>query len=120
MWVKLLLAFIPTSLLLAWVFHAPSLWIFAASVIAIIPLADLLRQGTEQIAARAGQTIGGLLNVTFRNLAELIIAIFVLLLALAFFFVTLRMEGEAAIRLPFAAPSAPASSLPVHARPPRL
>lgn len=79
MWMKLLLAFIPISLLLEWVFHAPPLWIFATSVIAIIPLADLLRQGTEQIAARAGQTIGGLLNVTFGNLAELIIAIFILL-----------------------------------------
>ncbi|MDV6375564.1 calcium/proton exchanger [Deinococcus arenicola] len=79
MWMKLLLAFIPISLLLEWVFKAPPLWVFATAVIAIIPLADLLRQGTEQIAARAGQTIGGLLNVTFGNLAELIIAIFILL-----------------------------------------
>ncbi|MBB5360987.1 Ca2+:H+ antiporter [Deinococcus humi] len=78
-WMNLLLAFIPISLLLEWVFKAPPLWIFATAVIAIIPLADLLRQGTEQIAARAGQTIGGLLNVTFGNLAELIIAVFVLL-----------------------------------------
>ncbi len=76
---NLLLAFIPISLLLEWVFKAPPLWIFATAVIAIIPLADLLRQGTEQIAARAGQAIGGLLNVTFGNLAELIIAVFVLL-----------------------------------------
>ena len=79
MWMKLLLAFIPVSLLLEYVLHAPPLWVFFTSVIAIIPLADLLRQATEQVAACAGQTIGGLLNVTFGNLAELIIAIFVLL-----------------------------------------
>jgi Ca2+:H+ antiporter len=74
-----LLAFIPISLLLEYVFRAPPLWVFAAATIAIIPLADWLRKATEQVAARAGQTIGGLLNVTFGNLAELIIAIFVLL-----------------------------------------
>jgi Ca2+:H+ antiporter len=74
-----LLAFIPISLLLEYVFRAPPLWVFAAATIAIIPLADWLRKATEQVAVRAGQTIGGLLNVTFGNLAELIIAIFVLL-----------------------------------------
>jgi len=74
-----LLIFIPISLALEYLFHAPPLWVFAASTVAIIPLADWLRKGTEQVAARAGQTIGGLLNVTFGNLAELIIAIFVLL-----------------------------------------
>jgi Ca2+:H+ antiporter len=79
MWMNLLLAFIPVSLLLEHVFRAPPLWVFATATLAIVPLADWLRRGTEQIAARAGQTIGGLLNVTFGNLAELIIAIFVLL-----------------------------------------
>nr|WP_202630411.1 calcium/proton exchanger [Deinococcus alpinitundrae] len=76
---NLLLVFIPISLLLEYVFHAPPLWVFGAATVAIIPLADWLRKATEQVAARAGQTIGGLLNVTFGNLAELIIAIFVLL-----------------------------------------
>lgn len=79
MWMKLLLIFIPISLLLEHAFHAPPLWVFLTATIAIIPLADLLRQATEQVAERVGQTIGGLLNVTFGNLAELIIAIFVLL-----------------------------------------
>lgn len=76
---NVLLVFIPISLLLEYVFRSPPLWVFAASTVAIIPLADWLRKATEQVAARAGQTIGGLLNVTFGNLAELIIAIFVLL-----------------------------------------
>lgn len=76
---NLLLIFIPISLLLEYVVHAPPLWVFFSATIAIIPLADWLRQATEQVAERTGQTIGGLLNVTFGNLAELIIAIFVLL-----------------------------------------
>ncbi|MGY2894028.1 Ca2+:H+ antiporter [Deinococcus sp. UYEF24] len=76
---NVLLLFIPLSLLLEYVFHSPPLWVFATATIAVIPLADWLRKGTEQVAARSGQTIGGLLNVTFGNLAELIIAIFVLM-----------------------------------------
>ena len=76
---NVLLLFIPLSLLLEYVFHSPPLWVFSAATIAVIPLADWLRKGTEQVAARSGQTIGGLLNVTFGNLAELIIAIFVLM-----------------------------------------
>ena len=74
-----LLVFIPISLLLEYVFQLSPLWVFITATIAIIPLANWMRKATEQIAARAGPTIGGLLNVTFGNLAELIIAIFVLL-----------------------------------------
>jgi Ca2+:H+ antiporter len=77
--VNFLLIFIPVSLVLSYLLHAPPLWVFGTATIAIIPLADWLRKATEQVAVRAGQTIGGLLNVTFGNLAELIIAIFVLL-----------------------------------------
>ena len=79
MWMRLLFLFIPVAALLKYAFHAPPLWVFFAATIAIIPLADGLRQATEQIAERAGQTVGGLLNVTFGNLAELIIAVFVLM-----------------------------------------
>ena len=76
---NVLLAFIPISLLLNYVFHLAPLWVFGTAVLAIIPLADWIRKATEQVSARAGQTIGGLLNVTLGNLAELIIALFVLL-----------------------------------------
>lgn len=79
MWMNSLLAFVPISLLLQYVFRAPPLWVFFAAVVAIIPLADWLRKGTEHVAAHAGPTIGGLLNVTFGNMAELIIAIFILI-----------------------------------------
>ena len=46
--------------------------------LAIIPLAGLMGQATEQLAHRLGPGIGGLLNATFGNAAELIIALFAL------------------------------------------
>ncbi len=77
--INLMLLLVPVSLALAYGFHAGPLWIFATAVFAIIPLANLIRQATEQLAHRAGPAIGGLLNVTFGNMAELILAIFVLI-----------------------------------------
>ena len=70
-----LLVFAPIALLLEYVFHANGLLIFAASAIAIIPLAGLMGQATEVLAERLGEGVGGLLNATFGNAAELIIAI---------------------------------------------
>jgi Ca2+:H+ antiporter len=72
------LVLVPVSLLLAYVFHAPAVWVFASALLAIVPLADLIRRATEQVARRAGPAAGGLLNVTFGNLAELVLAFFVL------------------------------------------
>jgi Ca2+:H+ antiporter len=48
---------------------------FVLSILAIIPLAALLSLATEQVAARTGDTIGGLLNATLGNLTELLIAL---------------------------------------------
>lgn len=48
--------------------------IFFCAALAIVPFAKLIVQGTEQVAAHTGATIGGLLNATFGNLPELIIA----------------------------------------------
>jgi Ca2+:H+ antiporter len=42
-------------------------------------LAEWIRKATEQMAAIAGPAIGGLFNVTFGNMAELILALFVLM-----------------------------------------
>lgn len=75
----LLLLLVPISLLLEYVVHAGPVWIFATATLAIVPLADLIRQSTVQLAQRAGPAIGGLLNVTFGNVAELVLAIFVLM-----------------------------------------
>ncbi len=75
---RVLLLLLPVSLALKYYFHAPEIWIFAAGTVAIIPLAEYIRKATEQVAHVAGSAIGGLLNVTFGNAAELIIALFVL------------------------------------------
>lgn len=72
-----LLLLIPLALLLHYL-HAPPLVVFALAALAIVPLAEWMRRGTEQIALRAGSVIGGLLNVTFGNMAELILALIVL------------------------------------------
>src|SRR6476659_11509763 len=49
--------------------------LFLLSVLAIVPLAALLSRATESIAAKTGDTVGGLLNATLGNLTELIIAL---------------------------------------------
>jgi Ca2+:H+ antiporter len=73
-----LLVLVPAAVLLEYAFHAPATWIFLASAVAIIPLASWLGKATEQLAHRSGAAIGGLLNATFGNAAELIIALLAL------------------------------------------
>ena len=69
----LLLFVIVAPLAQAW--HWSALSVFAFSAIAIIPLAGLMGESTEQLASRLGAGVGGLLNATFGNAAELIIAL---------------------------------------------
>jgi len=73
-----LLLFVPLSPALHYLVDAPPIWIFITAAAAIAVLADWVRKATEQLAERAGSTIGGLLNVTFGNTAELVLALFVL------------------------------------------
>ena len=68
-----LLLFVPVSVFLEHSEASPALVFFAAAL-AIVPAARLIVQGTEHIAARTGSAVGGLLNATFGNLPELIIA----------------------------------------------
>lgn len=70
----LLLVFVPIALLLEYVVHAGAVAIFVASALGIIPLAGVMGRATEELAERLGQGVGGLLNATFGNAAELIIA----------------------------------------------
>jgi Ca2+:H+ antiporter len=56
-------------------FHAPALAIFATACLAVLPLAGYMGDATEHLAHRTGPTLGGLLNATFGNAAELIISI---------------------------------------------
>jgi Ca2+:H+ antiporter len=51
---------------------------FAASMVSIMPLAFLMGKATEEIALRTGEAVGGLLNATFGNAVEMIIAMFAL------------------------------------------
>jgi len=74
----LLLFLVPAALALRYVFHADPTWIFVASVLAIIPLAGLLGLATEKLADHFGVGVGGLLNATFGNAAELIISVIAL------------------------------------------
>ena len=83
----LLLLFVPVSLVFKYLLHLSPLWIFATAILAIVPLAEWIRRATEQLAKLAGPAVGGLLNVSFGNTAELILAVYALL-GLAFFFVT--------------------------------
>ncbi len=69
-----LLLFIPVALILERTEGAPAALRFGAAAFAILPLALLLITATEQIARRTSQAIGGLLNATFGNAPEFIIA----------------------------------------------
>jgi Ca2+:H+ antiporter len=55
--------------------RAPAIWVFVLSGVAIVPLAALLGRATENLAETLGAGLGGLLNATFGNAAELIIAL---------------------------------------------
>ncbi len=72
---NVLLIFVPIAIVLEYVVHARAEWIFVTSCLAIIPLAGLMGKATEHLAEHVGEGIGGLLNATFGNAAELIIAI---------------------------------------------
>jgi Ca2+:H+ antiporter len=53
--------------------------IFGTSAFAILPLAGLIGRSTEQLALHTGPRVGGLINATFGNITELIIAFFLIL-----------------------------------------
>src|SRR5947208_3448686 len=72
--VRGLLVAIPVSWVRAWL-GAPALAVFAAAGLAVVPLAAEMGVATEVLAARTGAATGGLLNATFGNAAELIVAV---------------------------------------------
>ncbi|CAO1629713.1 unnamed protein product [Sympodiomycopsis kandeliae] len=77
-WLNLLMVFIPLGFVaekLKW----DAVWIFSLNFLAIMPLAKLLGDATEQSALKLGPTLGGLLNATFGNAVELIVGIVALL-----------------------------------------
>jgi Ca2+:H+ antiporter len=76
-WPYLLTPFIPVAIVLD-LAHAPPAMVFCSSALGVVPTAALMGRATEELAARSGPGIGGLLNVTFGNAPELIIAFFAL------------------------------------------
>ncbi len=76
-WPYLLIPFIPIAILLE-LNHAEAAIIFGAAAAGVVPTAALMGRATEELAHRSGPGIGGLLNVTFGNAPELIIAFFAL------------------------------------------
>ncbi|MFO0957749.1 MAG: calcium/proton exchanger [Isosphaeraceae bacterium] len=77
-WIRLLLVFLPVALI-GHLLHAPAGLQFGASLLGLLPLAVIMGEATEHLAHRAGPGVGGLLNATFGNAAELIIALALLL-----------------------------------------
>jgi Ca2+:H+ antiporter len=76
-WPYVLVPFIPIAVALRFA-DAEATLVFFASALGVIPTAALMGRATEELAARSGPGIGGLLNVTFGNAPELIIALFAL------------------------------------------
>src|SRR5262249_23182846 len=70
-----LFVFVPITVILEHVGKVPPPVIFFSAALAIVPIAVLIVRSTEQIAARTGDAVGGLLNATFGNAPELIIAL---------------------------------------------
>ena len=70
-----LLVFVPIVLVVEHVTPEAGTALFVLSVLAIVPLAALLSLATEAVAAKTGDTVGGLLNATLGNLTELVIAL---------------------------------------------
>lgn len=74
-WRKLPLLAIPLALYFAWGGSFPPALVFGTACLAVLPLAGFMGEATEHLSARTGPTLGGFLNATFGNAAELIIAI---------------------------------------------
>ena len=77
---NILLLAIPLTCYFRYIEHDSTLAFFT-SMISIMPLAFLMGRATEEIALRTSESLGGLLNATFGNAAEFIIAIFAIFAA---------------------------------------
>jgi len=75
--INVLLLAIPLALIAEYA-GLGGVWVFLLSALSLLPLASWMGRATEELAARLGSTAGGLLNATFGNAAELIIALIAL------------------------------------------
>ena len=74
MWRRILLLAVPGAIFANYTHQSPVI-VFALACLGVLPLAGFMGDSTEHLSARTGPTVGGLLNATFGNAAELIIAI---------------------------------------------
>ncbi|KAK1776088.1 Sodium/calcium exchanger protein-domain-containing protein [Copromyces sp. CBS 386.78] len=77
-WLNILLVAAPVGIAINYVEAVPRVAVFVVNFIAIIPLAAMLGFATEEIALRTGEVVGGLLNASFGNAVELIVAVIAL------------------------------------------
>src|SRR5437870_5733757 len=70
------LALAPLAAILRWVVEPGDVAVFGVAAIALVPLAWLIGEATEQAAEHTGSGVGGFLNASFGNAPELIIALF--------------------------------------------
>ncbi|KAI8685876.1 hypothetical protein NCS55_00261300 [Fusarium keratoplasticum] len=77
-WINILLVAAPVGIALNYIHSVNRIAVFVVNFIAIIPLAAILSFATEEIALRTGEVLGGLINATFGNAVELIVAILAL------------------------------------------
>jgi Ca2+:H+ antiporter len=73
-----LLAFVPVTIALELVTPDRATLVFASACVAIVPIAGWMGRATEHLAERTGEGVGGLLNATFGNAAEMVIALMAL------------------------------------------
>jgi Ca2+:H+ antiporter len=69
---NVLLIIVPLAIT-SYLIHTNRILVFAANLIAVVPLSSLLTCATENIARESGDVVGALVNVTFGNLVEIVI-----------------------------------------------
>lgn len=74
-WKWVLVAAAPCAVAAEWL-HADEVTVFVLSALAVVPLAAFIGESTGHLSQRLGPSMGALLNATFGNLAEMIIAVF--------------------------------------------
>ncbi|KAG5987672.1 hypothetical protein E4U43_004979 [Claviceps pusilla] len=76
-WINILIIAAPAGIAMKYT-HVNGIAVFIVNFVAIIPLAAMLSYATEEVALRTGETLGGLINATFGNAVELIVAVIAL------------------------------------------
>ncbi|KAF2129499.1 Calcium/proton exchanger [Dothidotthia symphoricarpi CBS 119687] len=74
-WINVLLIFVPVGFAVNYAHLNKPVVVFIVNFVAIIPLAAMLSNATEELAIRVGETMGGLLNASFGNAVELIVSV---------------------------------------------